>query len=161
MEYQQFMLRCQDFYERISVSIQKLFAAGKFADVTIACDGMTFKAHKMILSACSPYFCKIFQQNPCKHPVIMLQDVDEKIMKNILSFIYYGEVNIDTDALESFLRTAKFLQVEGLAEVESTEKNSKIRSLTEFKLPERVLPPEKTNESKFFAFLFFNLVIIY
>ena len=27
-----------------------------FTDVTIACDGQSTKAHKMILSACSPYF---------------------------------------------------------------------------------------------------------
>jgi hypothetical protein len=27
-----------------------------FTDVTIACDGQSCKAHKMILSACSPYF---------------------------------------------------------------------------------------------------------
>lgn len=27
-----------------------------FVDVTLACDGKSFSAHKVVLSACSPYF---------------------------------------------------------------------------------------------------------
>ena len=27
-----------------------------FVDVTLACDGKSFPAHKVVLSACSPYF---------------------------------------------------------------------------------------------------------
>lgn len=120
MEEQQYMLRCKDFYERIGVSIQNIIKQEEFIDVTIACDGKLFKAHKMILSACSPYFKKILQAIPCQHPVIFLQNVEEKHMKNILTFIYHGEVNIDLNSLDAFLKTAKFLQVEGLAEIENT-----------------------------------------
>ena len=42
-------------------------------DVTLATESGSFKAHKLILSACSPYFKKIFIQNPCKHPTIFLK----------------------------------------------------------------------------------------
>ena len=32
-----------------------------------------FQAHKMILSACSPYFKALLEENPAKHPIIILK----------------------------------------------------------------------------------------
>ena len=35
--------------------------------------GQHTKAHKMILCACSPYFKNLLEQNPAKHPIIILK----------------------------------------------------------------------------------------
>ncbi|KAG7213631.1 hypothetical protein KM043_002879 [Ampulex compressa] len=63
-----------------------------FTDVTLACDGQTCKAHKMVLSACSPYFKTLLEENPSKHPIIILKDVAYSHLQAILEFMYAGEL---------------------------------------------------------------------
>uniref|UniRef100_A0A182IRK4 BTB domain-containing protein n=1 Tax=Anopheles atroparvus TaxID=41427 RepID=A0A182IRK4_ANOAO len=88
-----------------------------FVDVTIACDSRSFTAHKVVLSACSPYFRKLLKANPCEHPIVILRDVRSEDIENLLRFMYNGEVHIGQDQLSDFLKTAQLLQVRGLADV--------------------------------------------
>lgn len=91
-------------------------------DVTLACDGCSFTAHKVVLSACSPYFRRLLKANPCQHPIVILRDVQQKDMENLLRFMYNGEVHIGQEQLADFLKTAQMLQVRGLADVETNQK---------------------------------------
>jgi len=86
-------------------------------DVTIACDGLNLKAHKMVLSACSPYFQSMFYNTPDKHPVVFLKDVRYDEMKALLEFMYRGEVSVDQENLSSLLKVAEGLKIKGLADV--------------------------------------------
>lgn len=115
--------------------------------VTLACEGQTCKAHKMVLSACSPYFKSLLevrriefpssnpkfrsnssnyflirQENPSKHPIIILKDVSYSHLQAILEFMYAGEVNVSQEQLPAFLKTADRLKVKGLAETPSSIK---------------------------------------
>merc|ERR1711928_253712 len=74
-----------------------------FCDVTIATEGQHTKAHKMILCACSPYFKNLLEQNPAKHPIIILKDVPFAHLTAILEFMYAGEVNVAQEQLPAFL----------------------------------------------------------
>lgn len=85
-------------------------------DVTLSCEGKQLKAHKIILSACSAYFFDLFKENPCKHPIVIMRDIKYQAMVDILNFMYIGEVNVATDNLQTFLKTAEYLQVKGLSE---------------------------------------------
>ncbi|CAG0919561.1 unnamed protein product [Notodromas monacha] len=114
---QQFCLRWNDFQTNMVSSFQHLRDEKSFTDVTLACDGQTTKAHKMVLSACSPYFKKLLEENPAKHPIVILKDVEFKQLKAILDFMYSGEVNVAQEELQSFLKVAERLKVKGLAEV--------------------------------------------
>merc|ERR1719370_2214530 len=89
-----------------------------FCDVTIATEGQHTKAHKMILCACSPYFKNLLEQNPAKHPIIILKDVPFMHLTAILEFMYAAEVNVAQDQLPAFLKTAEKLKIKGLAEGE-------------------------------------------
>lgn len=83
-------------------------------DVTLAVDGHFLQAHKIVLSICSPYFKQMFKLNPCKHPIVILRDVGHEHMKDILEFMYMGEVSVLRENLSAFLKTAELLQVKGL-----------------------------------------------
>ncbi|XP_035783793.1 uncharacterized protein LOC118461975 isoform X2 [Anopheles albimanus] len=116
---QQYALKWNDFQSSILSSFRHLRDEEDFVDVTIACDTRSFTAHKVVLSACSPYFRKLLKANPCEHPIVILRDVRSDDIENLLRFMYNGEVHIGQDQLSDFLKTAQLLQVRGLADVTS------------------------------------------
>ena len=91
---QQFCLRWNDFQTNMVASFKHLRDEKSFCDVTIATEGQHTKAHKMILCACSPYFKNLLEQNPAKHPIVILKDVPFSHLTSILEFMYAGEVNV-------------------------------------------------------------------
>jgi len=113
---QQFCLRWNDFQANMVASFKHLRDEKSFCDVTIATEGQHTKAHKMILCACSPYFKNLLEQNPAKHPIIILKDVPFAHLTAILEFMYAGEVNVAQEQLPAFLKTAEKLKIKGLAE---------------------------------------------
>lgn len=62
-----------------------------------------------------------FQSTPCKHPVIVLQDVAFTDLHALVEFIYHGEVNVHQRSLSSFLKTAEVLRVSGLTQQQAEE----------------------------------------
>ncbi|XP_063847245.1 longitudinals lacking protein-like [Scylla paramamosain] len=103
---QQFCLRWNNFHSNITTAFESLRDDEDFVDITLACEGRQIKAHKMVLSACSPYFRSL------------LKDVTFANLTSILDFMYHGEVNVSHNELATFLKTAEALKVRGLAEDE-------------------------------------------
>lgn len=173
VDTQHFCLRWNNYQSSITSAFENLRDDEDFVDVTLACDGKSLKAHRVVLSACSPYFrellkvrhrhrisscvprfcadpscestffivtvpamyrvqrqcvtiarkCLFFssllallQSTPCKHPVIVLQDVAFSDLHALVEFIYHGEVNVHQRSLSSFLKTAEVLRVSGLTQ---------------------------------------------
>ncbi|XP_075977613.1 broad-complex core protein isoform X4 [Anticarsia gemmatalis] len=111
---QHFCLRWNNYQSSITSAFENLRDDEDFVDVTLACDGKSLKAHRVVLSACSPYFRELLKSTPCKHPVIVLQDVAFTDLHALVEFIYHGEVNVHQRSLSSFLKTAEVLRVSGL-----------------------------------------------
>ena len=86
--------------------------------MTISCGEHNFPAHQLVLSVCSPYFRQLFLKNPCRHPIVVLKDVNYKYMKLLLMYMYRGEVSCPQEDLYGLLRTARSLQIRGLVELE-------------------------------------------
>ncbi|CAK1588125.1 unnamed protein product [Parnassius mnemosyne] len=111
---EQFSLRWNDFHANLSQSFQALLEGEDLVDVTLAAGGQYVQAHKLILSVCSPYFKELFKMNPCEHPIVILKDVAHQELRQLLQFMYRGEVHVRQQELFAFLHTAELLQVKGL-----------------------------------------------
>ena len=99
----------------------EMIASESFTDVTLACDGLMIKAHKIVLSACSNYFRELFLATPCKHPIVVLKDMKIEDLRAIIDFMYRGEVNVSQNQLGNLLKTAEVLRVKGLTEVNDSD----------------------------------------
>ena len=119
MASEKFCLRWNDFETNISGAFRELRDDKDFFDVTIACDDDQLQAHKMILSACSPFFRSILRRNPHQHPLLYLKGVKYSDLQSILNFMYMGEVNVAQEELNSFLSVAEDLKVKGLTQNQS------------------------------------------
>ncbi|GAB6019217.1 hypothetical protein CHUAL_000828 [Chamberlinius hualienensis] len=121
MGSQQFCLRWNNHQSNMLNLFDQLLQNEALVDVTLACDGLSIKAHKVVLSACSPYFQSLFLENPCQHPIVFLKDVQYNDLRALVDFMYKGEVNVNQEQLNAVLETAESLKVRGLAEVITTE----------------------------------------
>ena len=114
---QQYCLRWNNHQHNLLSVFEDLLNHEAFVDVTLACEGLQLKAHKMVLSACSPYFQSLLYNTPDRHPIVFLRDVRYSEMKALLEFMYRGEVSVDQENLSSLLKVAEGLKIKGLAEV--------------------------------------------
>ena len=118
MGNEKFCLRWNDFESNISVAFRELREDKDFFDVTLACDDEQIQAHKVILSACSPFFRTVLRRNPHAHPLLYLRGVRFSDLQSVLNFMYHGEVNVAQEELNSFLMVAEELRVKGLTQTQ-------------------------------------------
>ena len=112
---EKFCLKWNDFYTNVSKSFSTFRNEEYLHDVTLVSDDHTkVPAHKLVLSACSEFFRDIFKNNPNSHPLICLDGISSDDLKNIMDYIYNGEVNIYQENLDGFLNVAQRLKLEGL-----------------------------------------------
>ena len=124
MSSEKFCLRWNDFESNISVAFRELRDDKDFFDVTLACDDEQIQAHKVILSACSPFFRNILRRNAHQHPLLYLKGVKYTDLQSVLNFMYHGEVNVAQEELNSFLAVAEDLRVKGLTQGPASAANS-------------------------------------
>merc|ERR1712179_717030 len=135
MANEKFCLRWNDFESNINIAFRELRGDKDFFDVTLACDDEQIQAHKMILSACSPFFRTILRRNPHTHPLLYLKGVKYADLHSVLNFMYHGEVNIKQEELNSFLAVAEDLRVKGLTQGQTEPSRAKGLQSTESRLP--------------------------
>ncbi|XP_071541761.1 uncharacterized protein [Panulirus ornatus] len=86
-----------------------------YTDVTLACDGRLYPAHKFVLSTCSEYFSDIFTSTTGNNIVIVLKDVRRQDLEYLLDYMYLGQVDVAQSELSSLIKTAECLRIKGLA----------------------------------------------
>lgn len=79
----------------------------------ICVSGITFKAHRLILAACSKHFQDLFEGMPSSLAglIVILDGTSAHNMASLLEFMYRGEVHVSQESLSSFLKAAEYFQV--------------------------------------------------
>merc|ERR1712150_45972 len=158
-EYLQIMaekhtLNWHTFSEHLQVMFRDLYQEGRHSDVTLVSDDQTqFKAHKIVLSACSPVFKGIIDSNPSQHPLIYLRGIQSYEMVSILHFMYLGEGRFYHKRMREFIKVAQDLEVMEISDgvelpseeaEESVEENISEEEIGEDLIEENPSQPEET-----------------
>lgn len=102
---------------KVAQVLNSMLQCGSLVDVTIYCDDGQVNAHKIVLAASSTYFRNLFGRmaNAFQYPIIVLREMPVDDLKIILQFIYNGEVNVPQNRVDSLMRCANYLQIDGMA----------------------------------------------
>jgi len=123
VEGEKYCLKWNDFTSNLSVAFQEMRTDEDFFDITLLTEDSEIRCHKLVLGACSPHFRQIIKRlASIPNPAIYLRGVRHEDIKNILEFMYVGEVNVTHEDLDSFLGVAQDLSIKGLTQPD--EKNN-------------------------------------
>lgn len=82
--------------------------------------GTTFKAHRVVLAACSTHFQTLFSNAPQNGTntqlFIILDGTRAEDLQVLLQFMYRGEAYLQQHRIDSVLQTATLLKIKGLCE---------------------------------------------
>lgn len=100
---------------------REMYSSERLVDVTLCCSNGQLQAHKVVLAACSPYFCGLFDKlaNPFHYPVVVIKDMQIEDLRLVVDFMYRGQITIDQDRLSSLVKCAENLQITGLSSLDA------------------------------------------
>lgn len=131
MAGEQYCLKWNNYQRSVTHSFKALLDNEEFIDVTISAEGLSCPAHRVVLSAASPYFRGLLSGlKAWQHPVLVLKDISHADVQAVLEFVYNGKVDVSQDQLQSFLRTAQFLQISGLVEENGNSREEETKEKT-------------------------------
>ena len=103
-----FCLKWHDFHNNIVNTFSDMRKDINLSDVTLVCEeNKTIEAHRIILTACSPFFSYLLKKNKHPHTMIYMRGMKYKDLMSLLDFIYQGAPNIYEDELNSFQELAE------------------------------------------------------
>ncbi|XP_052122621.1 longitudinals lacking protein, isoforms A/B/D/L-like isoform X2 [Frankliniella occidentalis] len=143
MADQQFCLRWNNHQNTLISVFDTLLEGEILVDCTLAAEGKFLRAHKVVLSACSPFFSDLLRQHYEQHPILIMKDVKFDQLKAMLDYMYRGEVKISQDQLGTFLKAAESLQIKGLSD---SAPNHEVQPKLKLNDTRTSRPPSKPDE---------------
>ena len=86
-------------------------------DITLVTkDDKEFKAHRNVLSAASPFFCKLLQSDmrENREGIVRFEEISGAVMEDVLEFIYTGSVEVTQENSKDLIAAANYLLILGL-----------------------------------------------
>ncbi|OPJ88162.1 kelch-like protein 3 [Patagioenas fasciata monilis] len=82
-------------------------------DVVIVAESVEMEAHRVVLAACSPYFCAMFtgDMSESKAKKIEIKDVDGQTLRKLIDYIYTAEIEVTEENVQVLLPAASLLQL--------------------------------------------------
>ncbi|XP_022799754.1 kelch-like protein 2 [Stylophora pistillata] len=84
--------------------------------ILVSKDNSEFKAHRNVLSAVSPFFCKLLQSDmkENREGIIRFDEISGSIMKDVLEFIYTGTVKVTQENAKELIAAGNYLIIPSL-----------------------------------------------
>ena len=126
MHQEKYKLNWHTYSDHLREMLHEMMKSNELTDVTLVCDDKRqFKAHKIVLSACSSVFKSIINDLPQNSSVIYLRGIQHQEMESILEFMYLGVATFYQERMNEFLNVAKNLEIKEISnDVEFNGENS-------------------------------------
>ncbi|XP_046356512.2 kelch-like protein 12 [Haliotis rufescens] len=102
----------------ILTTMNNLRKANTLCDITLKVMGESFPAHRIVLAACSDYFCAMFtnEMSEKDKSMIELHEISSDVMRELLDFVYTETVDVSVENVQELLPAACLLQLNGVKE---------------------------------------------
>ena len=122
MKQEKYNLNWHTYSDHLRDMLHEMMKSNELTDVTLICDDKRqFKAHKIVLSACSLVFRSIINDLPHNNSVIYLRGIQHQEMESILEYMYLGVATFYQERLNEFLNIAKNLEIKEISEGDEFE----------------------------------------
>ena len=130
MNSEKYNLEWHSYTDHLRNMLHEMRKSNDLTDVTLVCDDKRqFKAHKVVLRACSSVFKSIINELPQNNSVIYLRGVQHQEMDAILEFIYKGATTFYQNRMDEFLKVAASLEIKEInAKGQCQPKESNIKT---------------------------------
>ena len=146
---EKFCLKWNDFHSNVSKSFSLLRNEDNLHDITIVTDdNEQIAAHRLVLSTCSEYFKRIFMKNKQSNLLLCLEGLSSNDVRNMMDYMYNGELQIFQNDLDRFLNVAQRFKLEGLiTDAVQEEEVNDVKETEHFYNKDRHFQDEFTNLS--------------
>ena len=116
MSQEKYNLNRHTYSDHLREMLHNMRISETLTDVTLVCDDQKqYKAHKIVLSACSTVFKNIIDSLPQNTSVIYLRGIQHHEMESILEFMYLGVATFYQERMNEFLNVAKNLEIKEIS----------------------------------------------
>ncbi|KAL9878922.1 kelch-like protein 26 isoform 1-T5 [Glossina fuscipes fuscipes] len=114
--------------EALLHGLNALRCADKLFDVTLIVEGKTFKAHRVVLAACSDYFCAMFTDamREARQSEIKLNGVNARGIELLIEYAYTSKLELDRNNVQDVLSVSTHVQMKAVIEACSNYLESQI-----------------------------------
>ena len=143
---------CVEMMKRLNIQRKQ----GHLCDITlITKDDQELKAHRNILSAASPFFCKLLQSDmkENREGIVRLEEISGSVMEDVLEFIYTGTVEVTEENAEELVVATNYLLVPNLKTISGRfiqQQICELNCISTFYFAEKYDCEELLNDSKSF-----------
>ncbi|NXC37714.1 KLH12 protein, partial [Penelope pileata] len=97
-------------------AMNALRKSNTLCDVTLRVEHKDFPAHRIVLAACSDYFCAMFTSELSEKdkPYVDIQGLTASTMEILLDFVYTETVHVTVENVQELLPAACLLQLKGV-----------------------------------------------
>ena len=151
---------CVELMKRLNIQRKQDY----LCDITLVTnDDREFKAHRNVLSAASPFFCKLLESDmkENREGIVRFEEISGTVMEDVLEFIYAGTVEVTQENAKELIAAGNYLMILSLKTVserflEAEMSNS--NCISTFYLAEKYDCDELMNNSRRFVLENFRFV---